>query len=579
VSGAGALAFARPEWALPLALAWLAVAAALALAWRRATRRRAWLLGRHAPPDAVRRGDRWLLLALAALGLALVGPRLGDRVVRLPASGLDLVVLIDVSLSMDARDVPPSRIARAREAARQALRALEPGDRAALAVFAGHGALLTPLTPDVNALLELVPAIDTELMTSQASQVGAGLRAALRAFDVASARPRVILLLADGEHADRAPEEVVREVARADVRIVAVAIGSDEGAPVPHRGGVLRDPVGFEVLSRRGVAALARFTRASGGALLEADRWGAVAPGALTRGVRAGVQPGADGSVERRVAVTRYGPLALLALTILLLEAAPLTRPHRAPPWLLRLVPQGARRRAGMRRAGLGALLALALGASGGGQPDADPLAELARLEAAVRAHPDDAAALLRLGHARATLGALDEAERAFFAAAARSREPRLTALAYYDLGVAALERGDLDAARDAFFDALAVDPSDTIAKFNLEWTLRMLDEEAAPVTLPSPDGEEGESDRPAPEPSQPPEGEPEETSPAPSEAGEGSEEPAAEAPSSAATEPMSLDPSEAERWLEQVQDDLGRALRDAAQRHVVPGREGGPRW
>jgi Ca-activated chloride channel homolog len=575
VSGPGALTWARPEWALSLAVAWLAVAACLALAWRRAGRRRALLLGRHAPPDATRRGDRWLLLALAALGLALVGPQLGERVVRLPASGLDVVVLIDVSLSMDAKDVPPSRIARAREAARLALRDLEPGDRAALAVFAGHGALLTPLTPDVEALVELLPALDTDLMTQQGSQVEAGLRAALRAFDEGSARPRVLLLLADGEHADRAGDAVVRAIARADLRVVAVAIGSDEGAPVPHRGGALRDPAGFAVTSRRDAGALARFTRASGGSLLAADRFGAVAPGALRGALRAGAQPGADGHVERRVRVTRHGPLALLALAILLFEAAPLAWRGRAAPWRQpRTVRAGGR--VGPRLAGLATLVALALGASpGAGDPESEAWNELRRLEAAVRARPGDAAALVRLGTARAQLGVHREAEHAFLAAAARAREPSLAALAYYDLGVVALERGDLEAARDAFFDALAVDPADAIAKFNLEWTLRLL-EEPAPATLPGPDGEEqGESSQP--EPSRQPD-EPQEAKPAPSEVGEGPEQPRAETPATAA-EPMPLDAAEAERWLELVQDDPGRALRDAAKRHVVPGSDQGPRW
>ena len=579
------LDWTHPEWAGPLAASGLAAAALLALAWRRAAERRRTLLGRFAPGDAGRRGDTWLLVALAAIALALVGPRLGERVVRIPASGLDLVVLVDVSRSMEARDVPPSRLARARDAARQALEGLEPGDRAALAVFAGHGALLTPLTPDTGALVELLPALDTGLMTDQGSELGAGLEAALGAFQAESARPRVVLLLSDGEHAGGVEGEVLRRVARADARVVAAAFGSDEGARVPVRGSVLRDGRGHEVVSRRDAAALGRVAEGTGGALLAGDRWGALAPDALRPALRAGARVDADGFIERRVAVTRARPLALLALAILLLEAAPLALaaagalPHAGA----RRGPVGSGRapRQGLgARASLVALVALALGASPG-QEEAAALAEVQRLEAAVRAAPEDAAALLRLGAARAALGARAEAERAFLAAAVRARDPGLAALATFDLGVAALERGDLPAARDAFFDALALDPGDDRAKYNLEWTLRLLDQ-APPPSLPAAEGEGEQDTAEAPSSEPPPESESEaETRPAPAAQGERAEERGPEVrdpPPSAAASPLELDPADAERWLDAVEDDPGRALREAASRGV-PGRSGGPRW
>ena len=110
---------------------------------------------------------------------------------RCPADGIDVVVLLDVSRSMDATDTPPSRLVRARAAARDLLLALGPGDRAALAVYAGHGALLTPLTSDAAALVEMLPALDSELMSDRGSRFARGRRRGarrLRAREPAPAR-------------------------------------------------------------------------------------------------------------------------------------------------------------------------------------------------------------------------------------------------------------------------------------------------------------------------------------------------------------------------------------------------------
>jgi hypothetical protein len=124
--------FAHPEWQAYLlalfVLALGAVGAARLVAGRRARR----LLGpRGIGLGGLRGIDATLLIALAAVGLALLGPRLGERVVWARSSGVDVVLLVDVSPSMLAGDVPPSRLIRAREAVRRVLAELAPGDRAA----------------------------------------------------------------------------------------------------------------------------------------------------------------------------------------------------------------------------------------------------------------------------------------------------------------------------------------------------------------------------------------------------------------------------------------------------------------
>src|SRR5690606_38282441 len=143
--------------------------------------------------------------------------------VHIPSEGVDVVLLVDVSWSMAARDVPPSRLVRARAIARDLLERLAPGDRAALAAFAGRGVLLTPLTPDAAALAELLDGLDPERMSAGGSALASGIAAAVEAFEAASERPRVVVVLADGEDPARdAPADPAAPARRARARIVAV---------------------------------------------------------------------------------------------------------------------------------------------------------------------------------------------------------------------------------------------------------------------------------------------------------------------------------------------------------------------
>ena len=548
---------AHPDWALPLLGAWGLLAL---LAGGAVLRARAWLARLGAAPSGGAR-DAALCAALLAIAVALLGPQLGTRSVSVPADGADLVVLIDVSRSMDATDAAPSRLARAREAARDVLLALAPGDRAALAVYAGHGALLTPLTHDAAALVELLPSLDTEWMADRGSRLWTGIEASLAAFEADSRRPRVVLALGDGERAHLAPETSFEALSRAQVRVVAGAIGSEAGVALMGSAGPQLDWNGQAVVTRRETGGFERFAAASGGAVLVADEWGALDAGALLAEAKRGLRPGPGGTIMRELPATHVALPAALAFALLLAE---LLAGERAGA-LLRLRPW-------RRRAAVAAVALLALGAGGGPELDA--------LEARVARSPEDARALIALGIARAEAGDPDEAAHALAAAVVRAREPAEIALASYDLGVALLELRDFAGARDAFFDALAYAPDDRQAKFNLEWALRALEKQAPPPppeapprsdTAP-PDPDRDDADDPA---APPPEVSEPDPAPQPEPAPEPGPERGAEG-AAAAAPPEPLAPDEVARWLESVRDVPPPALRRA---HGAGASRSGPQW
>ena len=533
------VALVHPEWLNALALATLVCAIALVAARRLASRRCRRLLGEKPPPRA-RSSDAALFIAGVAVAIALLGPRFGEQVVRVAFTGVDVVFLIDVSRSMDARDIPPSRLDRARRSVEEILVRLRPGDRAALAAFAGRGLLLAPLTPDHDALVDLLAALDTDLIDPASSNLGSGVNAALAAFEAGSDRPRVMVVASDGEDSNRSRDFGVDEARAQRTRVLTIALGSDAGGIVPDGERPLRDRDGEIVHSVRRRDRLAQLADATDGEAFVGDSWGRIdfarAGASVQRDAGAAT---ARGWIEQRVAAIGTAPFSLLAFALLLLEGLPRPRQRRAAAACVSAV-----------------AVMLAAGAGGSEPPkragrDSRAHASKATDAAAARAreHPGDARAQLELGLAYLDAGRNQAATRAFQASTVFARDAALAAVAYYDLGVAALADGDLDAARDAFFAALDIDPSDEQARFNLEWTLRKATA-ARPET-----GPEGVS--PLPEGvSQPGAADPNAESESPERARETSDR---------VSEIPTMSDAQRRHWLERAEDDARPWLRAAA--------------
>jgi tetratricopeptide (TPR) repeat protein len=293
-------------------------------------------------------------------------------------------------------------------------------------------------------------------------------------------------------------------------------------------------------------------------------------------------------------------PFAALAFALLLLEAVAPTGGAGAVR-----TPGSNGRAAGARRprlripgrpvvaAGLGALAVLiGLGAGGAG----DPLARIDTLEQAANRRALRPWELIELGVARYEAGRRDEARHALGAAAHAALEANRSdqaAIAYHDLGVLDLDGDDLEAARDHFLEAVALAPGDHRSRFNLEWTLRAL-EQPEDEPPPSPTGEPPlDEDDPARTPERPetPEASP---LPAPGKRLPPQPTPAERSTADSETSPGNaaggviddparamLDVERAERWLARVSDDTGRALRSAAEPDGRPraARDRGPAW
>ncbi|MFW5772365.1 MAG: VWA domain-containing protein [Phototrophicaceae bacterium] len=176
------------------------------------------------------------LLALASVVLALARPVWGVGEQTFEAEGIAVLVVLDVSGSMDATDIQPSRIERAKLDARRIFESRQ-GDQIGLVLFAGDAFVQFPLTSDTLAALAFLDAANTNTITRPGTAIASALSLALDTFDARLASEAVIVLMSDGEKRDDRLdlEPVLERAVEPGVQVHAIGYGTPEGSTIPIR--------------------------------------------------------------------------------------------------------------------------------------------------------------------------------------------------------------------------------------------------------------------------------------------------------------------------------------------------------
>jgi Ca-activated chloride channel family protein len=228
------------------------------------------------------------LVALAVLGvtLALARPRWGSTTEEVERRGVDVVLVLDSSLSMSASDVLPDRLTEGKLLARQLVSRLA-GHRLALVQSEGEGEVLAPLTLDRAVIDLLLDSVTAASLPTPGTRLATGVARALELFPAEEGAQRVLVMISDGEdHGEEWPA-LLRQLEEARVVVHAIAVGTRQGSLLPLPGserGYKLDEHGEPVVSRVEPAALARLVRATGGELVLAERAG-VSPQAIVAAV------------------------------------------------------------------------------------------------------------------------------------------------------------------------------------------------------------------------------------------------------------------------------------------------------
>jgi Ca-activated chloride channel family protein len=265
-------------------------AVALAFVWGFEVRRRrlarlgdAELIARMTATVSV--GRKWaravlLVVAMGLVALALARPQAGGRARLAKQRGLDLVVALDFSRSMLAKDVYPSRLERAKRELEQLLDT-RAGDRIGVVAFAGEP-LTYPPTTDYAAVKLFWRDLGPWDMPVGGTAIGRAIRSALDQLVAlrgkgGATRGQAILLLTDGEDTESEPLKMADEASKLGVKIFTVGIGSRSGELIPEYDeqgkvtGYVKDAEGHYVTSRLAEDMLADIARRTGGAYFHAD--------------------------------------------------------------------------------------------------------------------------------------------------------------------------------------------------------------------------------------------------------------------------------------------------------------------
>lgn len=203
-----------------------------------------------------RRWRVWLwLLALALIMIALARPQWGSEVREVDQEGLQVMVALDVSQSMLAEDIKPTRLDRAKLEIADLTERLD-GDEIGLVLFSGASFVQVPLTTDYLTYLNYLGSAEPGVISRPGTVIGDAIRTATAGFDEELNNQKVLVIMTDGEDHETDPLTMAQKAADDDILIYTIGFGTPDGEPVPETNqfgdvvGYKRDQNGEVVLSR-----------------------------------------------------------------------------------------------------------------------------------------------------------------------------------------------------------------------------------------------------------------------------------------------------------------------------------------
>lgn len=435
------------SFAQPASVGWLAVSLVVAVLMVAQSRRvnrlkKQWgdevLVNKLARLSPRWRGLKSILkvFALVLWAVVLMGPHWGHRFEEVKRRGVDVIIAVDVSASMMAEDIKPSRLVQAKRLLGRLIDGLE-GDRVGVVAFAGQAFLQCPLTLDREAARSILELVSPDLIPVPGTNIASALDVSLDAFVRTEQKHKALVLLTDGEDHSGKLSQAVERAAAQGTRIWALGLGNPEGEVVPLKGedgtitGYKKDDKGNTVVSRLNEDSLRNAADKTGGRYFRATP-GESELDSLLEEVR-NLEKKDLSSAKANPRENHYQVFLLGVILLLILE---------------QLLPEAPGPRA------TGVLLLLLL----------FPFA--AHSEETPEAMYNRGVTFYRHKDFPASSQAFDQARNAW-TGPQRAR-------AAYNAGNAFVRQGQLDRAVDLYKETLRLTPQDEDARHNLEFVLRL---------------------------------------------------------------------------------------------------------
>lgn len=414
----------------------------------------------------------WILQgALALLVVMLARPQFGTKISNEQRTGIETIIAMDISNSMLAEDVTPSRLDRSKMMVENLVDHFT-NDKIGLLVFAGDAFVQLPITSDYVSAKMFLSSIDPSMMATQGTDIARAIDMATHSFTQEEGIGKAIIVITDGEDHEGGALEAAKAAKDAGMRVYVLGVGSTQGAPipVPGTGDYMKDNTGNTVMSALNEDMCRQVAQAGGGAYIHVEN-NSAAQDQLDNEL--------DKLAKKETTSTVYSEfdeqfqaVAILALLLLILEICIFDRRN---PLLKRLSLFGSKKKA----AATVALLLVAITASA--QTDRQYIREGNKqfrvgqydkaevsYRKAVEKNPKNPQAAYNLGNALMAQKKDSAAVQQFEQATRVETNPLRKAAAYHNMGVICQTHKMYGEAIEAYKNALRLNPNDDETRYNL---------------------------------------------------------------------------------------------------------------
>lgn len=434
-------------------------------------------------------------VAMAALVVGLANLRKPSGAENVSRAGIDVMIALDVSKSMLARDVSPTRLERAKQMLSRLIDK-SGNNRIGIVIFAGKAYLQMPLTGDLSAAKMYLGSADTESVPTQGTVIADALKMCNASFNSKEKKYKAVILISDGEDHDEAADEVAKQMSSDGVAIFTVGIGSTAGSPIidESTGEMKKDAQGNTVISKLNEAALQSIAKNGNGGYMLYNNTESVASTIASQLANLDKKAVRDDSLTNYQSFYQW--FLALALVLLLIE---LFISEMKSTKIKKLKPA------------VTALLLLFV-FSAGAQSDKEIIKEgnvaynkkdypaaATEYNKVVQKNPDNVTAQYNLGNALYKSEKKEEAIGAYDKSISKLTTPVEKSNAYYNKGVVLQNENKLPECIDAYKNALKLDPANEDARQNLQKALKKQKEQEQQQK----DKKEDQKDQDKPKPQQ----------------------------------------------------------------------------
>lgn len=204
--------------------------------------------------------------------IAIIGPSFGGSKKEVKSVGKDIMICVDLSKSMDAFDIQPTRLEKIKYEMKRLVEAFN-SDRIGVIIFSSESFMQCPLTYDQNALNLFIETMTTNLVPASGTEFGPPMRMALKKLtedkNSTQAKSKVIILISDGEDFGEDTDDVIQDVEKDDINVFTLGVGTDQGGRIYAGNGIKKDRNGNVVVSKLNSAALRAIADKTGGQYFE----------------------------------------------------------------------------------------------------------------------------------------------------------------------------------------------------------------------------------------------------------------------------------------------------------------------